>query len=79
MVASFLAGKLLTHDFGVAIIFISVNSEVLSAILLMLAKKILHPHFFGILKSTWWNVWYQSPYITETFTKLVWTLDKVGR
>ena len=58
----------------------------LRAILLLLAKKILHPHFFGISKSTWLNVWairstykqtYESTYITETFTKLSWALDKV--
>ena len=40
---SFLEGKLLTHDFGVAIVFISVNR----AILLILAKKILQPHFLA--------------------------------
>ena len=33
--------------------------------------------FFDISKSTWWNVWCQNPYITETFTKLSWTPDKV--
>ena len=33
--------------------------------------------FFDIPKSTWWNVWCQNPYITETFTKLSWTSDKV--
>ena len=33
--------------------------------------------FFDISKSTWWNVWCQNPYITETFTKLSWTSDKV--
>ena len=58
----------------------------LRAILLLLAKKILHPHFFGISKSTWLNVWairstyiqtYESTYITETFIKLSWALDKV--
>ena len=33
--------------------------------------------FFDISKSTWWNVWCQNAYITETFTKLSWTPDKV--
>ena len=33
--------------------------------------------FFNISKSTWWNVWCQNAYITETFTKLNWTPDKV--
>ena len=33
--------------------------------------------FFDISKSTWWNVWYHSTYITGTCTKLSWTLDKV--
>ena len=33
--------------------------------------------FFEISKSTWWNAWCQNPYITETFTKLSWALDKV--
>ena len=32
---------------------------------------------FDISKSTWWNVWHQNAYITETFTKLSWTPDKV--
>ena len=31
---------------------------------------------FDISKSTWWNVWCQNPYITETFTKLNSTADK---
>ena len=47
---SFLAGKLLTYDFGGAIAFISVNSEI-SAILLMLAKKIFFVLIFCISKS----------------------------
>ena len=33
--------------------------------------------FFDISKSTWWNVWCQNAYSTETFTKLSWTPDKV--
>ena len=33
--------------------------------------------FFDISKSTWWNVWCQNAYITETFTKFSWTPDKV--
>ena len=33
--------------------------------------------FLDISKSAWWNVWYQNAYITETFTKLSWTQDKV--
>ena len=40
---SVLAGKLLTHDFGVAIVFTSVNSS----IPLMLGRKILHPYFLA--------------------------------
>ena len=31
----------------------------------------------GISKSTWWNVWYESTCITDTFIKLSWALDKV--
>ena len=37
---SLLAGKLFTHDFGGAIVFISVNSDI-SATLLMLAKMFI--------------------------------------
>ena len=33
--------------------------------------------FFDTSKSTWWNVWCQNPYITETFTKLSWTPDQL--
>ena len=33
--------------------------------------------FFDMSKSTWWNVWCQNSYITETFTKLSWKPDKV--
>ena len=33
--------------------------------------------FFDISQSTCWNVWCQNTYITETFTKLSWTPDKV--
>ena len=33
--------------------------------------------FFDISKSTRWNVCCQNAYITETLTKLSWTLDKV--
>ena len=71
----------------------------LSAIVLLPVKKILHLHFFGISKNTWWDVWMirstesigepscltslvvntyiRSTYITETFTRLSWTPDKV--
>ena len=34
--------------------------------------------FYDISKSTWWNVWCQNACITEAFTKLSWTSDKVG-
>ena len=169
---SFLTGKLLTHDFGVAIVFISVNSEVkcnstdvseevlhigrtqeeadkkiivhvkhcllngftnivvktvdTNVVTLLLAHlsvldspyKIevdfnfgkdrrfylinaiclritpepklsllfffftftgcdITSSFFDISKSTWWNVWCQNAYVTETFTKLSLTPDKV--
>ena len=33
--------------------------------------------FFGISKSTWWNIWCQNAFVTETFTKLSWTPEKV--
>ena len=42
----------------------------------LLLVGILHPCFLTS-KSTWWNVWCQNPYITETFTKLTLTPDKV--
>ena len=73
---SFLACELLTRDFGVAIVFISMNSEV-KCNSIDISEEDITSSFFGISKSTWWNVWYQSTYITETFTKLSWTLDKV--
>ena len=38
----------------------------------------LHPRFLTYQRVlTWWNVWCQNAYITETFTKLSWTPDKV--
>ena len=59
----------MTHDFGGAIVFISVNSEV-KCKSTDVSKEDINPHFFGISKSTWWNVLYQSTCITETLTKL---------
>ena len=64
------------HDFGVAIVFISVNSQV-KYNSIDVSKEDITSSFFGISKSTWGNVWYQSTCITETFTKLSWKLDKV--
>ena len=34
--------------------------------------------FFDIPKSTWWNMWCQNTHITETFTKLSWTPNRVA-
>ena len=75
---SFLAGKLLKHDFGGAILFTSVNSEV-NCSSTDVSEEDITSSFFGMSKSTWWNIWYQSRYITETFTKLSWTPDKVDK
>ena len=72
---SFLAGKLLTHDFGLAIVFISVNSEI-KCNSIDVSKEHNAFSFFGISKSTLRKVWYQSTYVTETFTKLSEALDK---
>ena len=74
---SFLAGTLLTHDFGGATVFISVNSEV-KCNSTDVSEEDVTSSFVGISKSTtWWNVWCQSTHITETLIKLSWTLDKV--
>ena len=54
---SFLAGKLLTHDFGLAIVFISVNSEI-KCNSIDVSKEHNASSFFGISKSTLRNVWY---------------------
>ena len=43
----------------------------------LLLAVILHPRFFAISKSIWWNVWCQKAQITETFSKLSWTVNKV--
>ena len=73
---SFLTGNLLTHDFGVAIAFISVNKE-FKCNSIDVSNKDMASSVFGISKSTWWNLWYQSRCIIETFTKLSWKLEKV--
>ena len=52
---SFLAGKLLTHDIGVAIVSISVNSEV-KFNSIVASKEDITSSFFGISKITCWNV-----------------------
>ena len=35
--------------------------------------------FYDISKCTWWNVWCQNTFITETFTKLSWTPGQVDK
>ena len=75
---SFLVGKLLTIDFGGAIVFISVNNEI-KYNSTDVNKEGITSSFFGISKSTWWNVWCQNGSITETFIKLSSTLDKVDK
>ena len=86
---SFLAGKQSAHDFVGATVFISLNSEVKCNSTVV--SEDVTSSFFGISKSTWWNIWsvrstyihtyihkYERTYITETFTKLSWSLDKVN-
>ena len=60
---SFLAGKLSAHDFVGAYVFISLNSEV-KCNSTVVSEEDVTSSFFGISKSTLWNIWsVRSTYI----------------
>ena len=74
----------LAYDFIGAILFISLNSEVKCNSTVVSEEDITSSFFWhikvylvGCMSYTQYVHTYQSTYITESFTKLSWTLDKV--